>query len=84
MLGVLYSDLHGPAARLSLTALAWQQLCWYSLLQQDGGQLDTAVRSQAADQLRRNGITLLTQALAQGEDTAQPVWQAYQQLLQQV
>lgn len=84
LLGVLYSDLHGPAARLSLTALAWQQLCWYSLLQQDGGQLDTAVRSQAADQLRRNGITLLTQALAQGEDTAQPVWQAYQQLLQQV
>ncbi len=64
--------------------MAWQQLCWYSLLQQDGGQLDTAVRSQAADQLRRNGITLLTQALAQGEDTAQPVWQAYQQLLQQV
>jgi hypothetical protein len=61
---------------------AFQQIVWRDVLAQDGANLTAEQKDEARDQMRTNGIDLLTEALESGADVQRPVWQAYQRWLQ--
>lgn len=80
--GLLHHTYQYPAREPDLSGRAAHQLDLHHFLQQDASLFAPGQRADAADQLRRHGIDLLTQALEAGEDTSRPVWQAYQSMLQ--
>ena len=82
--GILQAGYYNTLPEPGLPQQAQHQLVWYALLQRDAAMLQPGQRAAAYAQLRRNGITLLTQALEQGVDTQQPLWQQYQAMLQQL
>jgi len=80
--GLLYHCYHGVASEKSIELRAFQQLVWRDVLAQDGASLTAEQKDEARDQMRKNGIVLLTEALESGADMQRPVWQAYQDWLQ--
>ncbi len=69
---------------LPLEKLVLHQLEWYELLQQEKNDWPVENWQEIVNHYCQNGERLLSRAIAEGVDTAAPLWQHYQQTLLQI
>lgn len=85
LVGVITECYAWPqTVELPLETLVMHQLEWYELLQQAKNDWPVESWQEAVSHYCQNGERLLSRALAEGVDTAAPLWQHYQQTLLQI
>ncbi|WP_218150087.1 DUF5672 family protein [Selenomonas ruminantium] len=85
LVGVITECYAWPqTVELPLETLVMHQLEWYELLQQAKNDWPVESWQEAVSHYCQNGERLLSRAIAEGIDTAAPLWQHYQQTLLQI